>query len=948
MDATYERILSTIDAKPRPQRDLARRALIWIAYAREPLLVDDLACAISIEIHTTSLEDLESSIPTKESILDACANLVSIDQHSAHIRFVHFSVQEFLTSHRSTTLCMGHEVAHREIAQACIILYTLSTSQSSFLASLHQYAFKQWPHHLLAGNLNSLQIDDPVVILTLSFFEKGPVLYIKQQSEQPIQGSDIWAFRIKITNLKFSPFVLALIFDLPGTQQGMQLSRKQLEDEWPKAVYNDNLNCVVLSDDELAIHYATAELDSVPAARRLCDHGYVLDYAYYDPDGIQSQVQDWLQVSPLYSVQSMQMARYLLNNGISIEPQRLRHDSSDPLKYFARKDDWGLEVFQLLSDRAEGGRLTDALQSAAYHNHIKIFRLLLDKGANINTQGGEYGHALQAAAYGGNVETTRLLLERGANVNAHGGKYGNALQAATASFKYHKKLRDPIAVVRLLLDKGAKVNAEGGIYGSALQAAAAKFAGLRRHNTKIEMLRLLLDQGADVNAQGGRYGNALQAAAAEAAPWDADKDGVIRLLLDNGADINAQGGKYGNALQAAAASYRNNVKVFQLLLDNGADINAHGGLYGNALQATAYSGKSEVIRLLLGNGADINAQGGRYGNALQAAAASYRDNLESIRLLLDNGADINAQGGQYGNALQAAAASRTDKVEVIRLLLDNGADTNAQGGQYGNALQAAAALSKLEVIRLLLDNGANVNAQGGQYGNVLQATAYTGKSEIIRLLLDQGADINVQGGLYGNALQSAVFKRRVDIVQLLLNKGADVNIQGGMFGTVLQAAAYNGNIKVIQFLLDKGADIHVRSGKYGAALGKVLALAPAAGQKVPGDISLLRELLQDHSTTLLKGSYSDERIKREFFNENRCNLNVFREILESRGWKRTQDGQERGPDKLEEEESEKNEIEDEIKNEHGSSLVATVHVWKLFGLTFLVFLIYAFIEFWGV
>ena len=169
MDATYKRILTTINNKPRPQRELARRVLIWIAYMRSPLQIDDLAYAISIELDTRSLEDLESSIPTKEYILDACANLVSVDKENnsdggRYVRFVHFSVQEFLTSERSTTLSMGYKTVHREIARTCMLYLTLFPfPKQSASRRLYWYAFHQWPHHLLAGNLNSLLVDDQIL-----------------------------------------------------------------------------------------------------------------------------------------------------------------------------------------------------------------------------------------------------------------------------------------------------------------------------------------------------------------------------------------------------------------------------------------------------------------------------------------------------------------------------------------------------------------------------------------------------------------------------------------------------------------------------------------------------------------------------------------------------------------------------------------------------------------
>ena len=842
MDATYERILDTINAKPRAQRELARKILIWIAYARRPLSIEDLAYAISIDTDTKSLKDLESSLPTEESILGACANLISVDRNqNPYVRFVHFSVQEFLTRYRATALDIGYEVAHREIAQACMVLLTLLPNQrpgihqptfdewlyylhTRDLHGIHHYAVDEWPHHLLAGNLSGLPVDDQIVTLTLSLFKKSPILPTKQHMHlegyrstawQPgtlyVSEYTMWGHKIY---LKFSPAVLALIFDLPDIQRHLPLFPKQLEKEQFDA---HGLKCIVIANDKLAIHYATAELDCVPVVRRLHNHGYTLNYSYSNPDGANSSVLEWLQLSPLYSVQCTKMAKYLLDNDICIEPQGLRNTSADPLKHFARKEDWGIEVFELLLDRVVepvdgmlksaqvNERLQGALHAAVEVDRSEAVRLLIDKGADVNTQGGKYGNALQAAVCRAKTEIIQLLLDKGADVSGKGGEYGNALHTAviklieactrsrqrghssTGANRYR-------AVIQLLIHNGVGVNAQD---GSALQAAV--------HSGNVEVIQLLLDEGVDVNAQGGEYGNALRAAV-----YTANVE-VIQLLLDKGADVNIQGGEYGSALQAAVI--KNNLEVIQLLLDEGADANAQGGEYGNPLQAAVYDGNYYVTQLLLDKGADVNAQGGKYGNPLQAAV--YDGNYYVIRLLLDKGADVNAQGGEYGSALQAAVIR--DNVDVIQLLLDVGADVNAQGGVHGSPLQAAVYKGNYYVIRLLLDKGADVNAQGGEYGSALQAAVIFIKDNVhvIQLLLDVGADVNSQGGVHGSPLQAAVYKGNYYVIRLLLDVGADVNAQGG---SALPAAIYNGNIGVIQLLLDKGADVNAQGGEYGSAL----------------------------------------------------------------------------------------------------------------------------------
>ncbi|KAB8238262.1 uncharacterized protein BDW43DRAFT_321300 [Aspergillus alliaceus] len=256
---------------------------------------------------------------------------------------------------------------------------------------------------------------------------------------------------------------------------------------------------------------------------------------------------------------------------------------------------------------------------------------------------GWYGNALQAASYRGYEQIVQILLDKGADANTQSGVYGNALQAAC--YRGHEQ------IVQMLLDNKADVNAQGGHYGNALLAAS--------YGGHEQIVQILLDNKADVNAQGGQYGNALQAASC------VGHEHIMRMLLNNKANIDAQSGQYGNALQAA--SYGGHEQIVQILLDNKADVNAQGGEYGNALQAASYRGYEQIVWMLLDNKADANAQGGAYGNALQAA--SYEGHEQIVQMLLDNKADVNAQGGAYGNALQAASCVGHE--QIVRILLDH-------------------------------------------------------------------------------------------------------------------------------------------------------------------------------------------------------------------------------------------------------------------------------------
>ena len=760
LNATYERILDSTKKESQPRYELARKVLLCVAYSRSPIRMDFLRYAVSVEDDSEVLEALESSLPTETKILEVCTNLISIDKDNM-VRFVHFSVQEFLTSQQSCIgpFDLGPESAHREIARMLITL--LKNIYSGTLgASLlhHEDILHEWHFHLLPANLGTLSMDDTMVALVTSFFEQSPPILIS------IPDQDASAY------FRFSPSALALIFQVPlgisvyRHYQPQSVywetpSNKHLISIYPKSTPQIRRSFIIIFDDRFAMHYAVIVLGSVPVAQRLCNHSYPIHWFW---NGLAQPARNFWSLPtglntwglcelfynlppPLYFAECEKMAMFLLDNGASTDPQLVSDPFEfnlrlhDPLVHFAEVGN--TQLTRLISDRIvyqHAQRHNTALQVAAYHDNIEGIHLLLDKGADVNAEGGEYGTALQVAAYGGNFECMHLLLDKGADVNAEGGKYGTTLQAAA-------QVGD-VECIRLLLDKGVDVNAEGGEYGTALQAAA--------YGGNVECIRLLLDKGADVNAGGGKYGTALQAAAY----WG--KVECIRLLLDKGVDINAPGGEYGTALQAAAC--RGKVECIRFLLDKGVDVNAEGGEYGTALQAAGYWGTTkkwgcwdtetvayeeddhsvQCIQLLLDHGADINAKCGECGTALQAAAFNYR--IHSIRLLLDKGADVNAEGGEYGSALQAA--SYACHLEVVKELLSNGANVNARVGKYGTALQAALApalkddehlrvqknqYATFDVLELLLDNGADIRAyvEDSEFGDALTAAKHSWKND---------------------------------------------------------------------------------------------------------------------------------------------------------------------------------------------------------------------------
>lgn len=130
-------------------------------------------------------------------------------------------------------------------------------------------------------------------------------------------------------------------------------------------------------------------------------------------------------------------------------------------------------------------------QLAAGCNRLKLVKMLLDRGADINEAPGyRFGRtALQAAtcSESPDMELVQFLLERGADINAKPAVHGGitALQGATIS--------GDIMLAKLLLEKGAEVNA-------APSAVEGRYAieGAAEHG-RLDMVQMLLNAGAKGN-----------------------------------------------------------------------------------------------------------------------------------------------------------------------------------------------------------------------------------------------------------------------------------------------------------------------------------------------------------------------------------------------------------------------------------------------------------------
>ncbi|KAJ7710106.1 ankyrin repeat-containing domain protein [Mycena olivaceomarginata] len=748
LDATYENVMTRINAQGEEDKKIAQSALTWVANARRPLTSSELCVALAIEPKTTELDN--DNMTTIGIILSGYLDRIQTEIFpNAHIEIT----QSLLT--------------YLQFAQF-LDKKAISREKRPQLLQYCQYC-------LVHAQRCEGQLRDEI----LGFLREARKW--QQQSWELGWWDPPWSFD-DWPHYPSSLWVAASANLVETATHLIELAQKcpDSQELTVAAYYGHKKICQLLLNKGADVNAQGGGYGN--ALQAAASRGQDKIVQVLLDKGADVNAQGGFYENALRAAASGghdKIVQVLLDKGADVNAQGGRYGNALQAAASGGHD----KIVQVLLDKgadvnAQGGEYGNALQEAASRGHDKIVQVLLDKGADVNAQREGYGNALQAAASGGHVKIVQVLLDKGADVNAQGGRYGDALQAAASG--------GHVKIVQVLLDKGADVNAQGGRYGEALWAAAS--------GGHDKIVQVLLDKGADVNAQGRFYENALQAAAS------GGHDKIVQVLLDKGADVNAQGGEYGNALQAAAS--RGHEKIVQVLLDKGADVNAQRGKYQNAVQAAAYQGHDKVVEVLFKKAADMNVQGRYYANALQTAA--FQGHGKVVEVLLNNsGADMNAQQEDVGNVLSISAFEGHHK------LLKS---SSTKGGKYGNALQAAAYSGKANIVQLLLTKGADINAQGGKYGNALQAASYGAHPNchsVVWMLLKKGTAVNAQGGHFGNALQAAAYNGKANIVQALLHKGADINAQGGKCGNALQAAANQGHHNIVQMLLDRGKIVTV-------------------------------------------------------------------------------------------------------------------------------------------
>ncbi|CAB1452046.1 unnamed protein product [Pleuronectes platessa] len=390
-----------------------------------------------------------------------------------------------------------------------------------------------------------------------------------------------------------------------------------------------------------------------------------------------------------------------------------------------------------------------------YTPNIKVSRLLIMGGADVDYHSGVLNNAplLCVHSHLGHTDAVALLLDHGAQVDSQSHDGLTALGFAAAA--------GHMDIVIMLSQHRAKV----GHVDSSGQCVLVH-AAQRGHLKVLDFLLKRADWSCTscCGQRGASKTHAVQQALIAAASMGHTE--MVSYLLDlpeedeeeeERPEINTSDTLWGEtALTAAAGSGR--LPVCRQLLEQGAAAE-QGNRRGVApLFSAVRYGHWKVVELLLNHGVDVNMIDQQGRTALMTAASE--GHMPSAQLLLEHGSSLDQSDREGLTALSWACLK--GQIPLVRELVERGAATTHADRSGRTPLDLAAFRGDPEVVQYLVDHGALVEHVDCSGMRPLDRAVGCRNTSAVIALLKKGAKI-------GPATW-AMATSKPDILMVLLTK----------------------------------------------------------------------------------------------------------------------------------------------------------------------------------
>jgi len=696
-DVAYHDAMERIFAQGTGPSDMAGKALAWILCAHRPLHTLELLHALAVEPGDTEID--EDNILDTEQLLTICAGLVTIDEQSNNVRFVHYTTQEYLQRNQGMWL----PDAKIEIARSCITYLSIDAlafgpclSQADYedrLAELVllKYAAVYWGLHFnllmetsCVAALSEIVTEARFLLLDVKRLSAlSQVLLMSnswQLSEEPVREGEGFSGSHWIARFGLLPLLKQWI------DGGCELDQSDFRGRTP-------------------LSWATEKGQEATVKQ-------LLDTKQVDVDSKDKYGRTPLSVAAERG-QEATVKQLLDTKQVDVDSKD--NDGRTPLSWAAESGE-EVTVKQLLDTKQVDVDSKDKygrtpLSRAAENGHEATVKQLLDtKQVDVNSKDNDGWTPLSRAAWRGHEATVKQLLDtKQVDVDSKD-KYGRTPLSWATSIGYE-------ATVKQLLDtKQVDADSKNNNGRSPLSYAAM--------NGQEATVKQLLDtKQVDVDSKDNDGRTPLS--------WAAEngEEATVKQLLDTKqVDVDSKD-KYGRTPLSWAAENGEEVTVKQLLDTKQVDVDSKDNNGRSPISFAAQGGHEYTAVLLFKNMTLVTTA--TKSSVMVAKLDSPSNRPDCVPDTLGRRPSMWAALGGKVSCIQS----------LWPFSLPTSSTTTLDKDSLGLSLIHLFAIGNCsDGISLVLDAGFDVNEPDSQAWTPLHWAAYFGHKEVAELLLHCGAD----------------------------------------------------------------------------------------------------------------------------------------------------------------------------------------------------------------
>ncbi|XP_062587672.1 putative ankyrin repeat protein RF_0381 [Saccostrea cucullata] len=385
---------------------------------------------------------------------------------------------------------------------------------------------------------------------------------------------------------------------------------------------------------------------------------------------------------------------------------------------------------------------------------------------------------LHDAAYGGNIDVFKLLIDKGLEVEN--------TTFESRSVLHFSCMNGKLTMSKFLLSNYPHLLNMKNIYNEN-ELFDAAWGG------NVELFKLLIDRGLDINCS-SRYGKSML-------HWSC-RNGKIemsRYLVSNYPNLLGALDNDGmNVLHDAA--FGGNVKLFEFLIDKGLDVNSRANNGKTVLHWCCRNGKQTMFTYLNNKYSHfLHLKDDNDENVLHDAA--WGGNVNLLKMVIEEGFDVDSKTKKGKTVLHQSC--RNGKLAMCKYLFQIHPElVKCIDNDGGNLLHDAAWGGQVEVFKFVLEKGLDVYSKTKKGKTVLHQSCMNGKVHMCKYLINHYPDLLEHTDNEGESvLHDAAFGGNIYLLNFLIDKGLDVNRKTNKGKTVLHKCCINGKVQMCEYLV---------------------------------------------------------------------------------------------------------------------------------------------------